>query len=62
MAERDAKDKLTHAEVEYERTSDHPGRHCGNCEHVIEAMGGTRCEAVKNPIDLGGWCKRWEKK
>jgi hypothetical protein len=59
--ERSEKEKFTHAEVNYERTSSHPGKECGNCKHVIEAMSGTRCQGVKSPIDLGGWCKRWEK-
>ena len=60
--ERAEKDKFSHAEVQYERTSEHPGEHCSNCEHVIEATSGTRCEGVKSPIDLGGYCIRWEKK
>lgn len=59
MAERPEADKLSHAEVKYERVSTHRGEDCGNCRHVIEAMTGTRCESVKPPIYLTGWCIRW---
>ena len=62
MPERPESEKLSHTEVEYERTSEHPGEDCGNCKHVIEAMAGTRCESVKPPIYLNGWCKRWQPK
>ena len=61
MSERPDSEKLSHKEVNYERPSDHPAEYCGNCEHVIEASGGVRCESVVNPIYLNGWCKRWEK-
>jgi hypothetical protein len=60
--EREEKDKFTHAEVEYERPSAHPAKNCGNCKHVIEAVSGNRCQTVKAPIWLNGWCIRWEKK
>ena len=62
MAERPESEKLSHAAVEYERVSSHPGRDCANCEHVVEAMAGTRCESVKPPIYLTGWCVRWKAK
>lgn len=58
--ERPADEKLSHQAVSYEHPSDHLGRYCGNCEHVIEATSGTRCQAVASPIELNGWCKRWE--
>ena len=61
MQERPESEKLSHAEVNYERVSTHAGEDCGNCRHVIEAMSGTRCESVKEPIYLTGWCKRWAK-
>ena len=57
--ERPEKDKFTHAEVNYERTSSHPGQECGNCKHVIEAASGNRCQSVANPIYLTGWCVRY---
>jgi hypothetical protein len=56
------KEKAAHSEVKYERTSEHAGKDCGNCEHVIEASSGTRCQTVKEPIYLTGYCERWEKK
>ena len=59
MPERAEYAKLSHEAVDYERTSEHPGESCGNCKHVIEAISGTRCESVKAPIYLNGWCKRW---
>ncbi len=62
MAERLEREKLTHAEVSYQRVSTHTGQTCDNCRHVIEAISGNRCESVKPPIYLTGWCKRWEKK
>lgn len=62
MAERPEAEKLSHKDVEYERTSEHRGESCGNCKHVIEAMNGTRCESVKLPIFLNGWCIRWAQK
>jgi hypothetical protein len=61
MAERAEADKLSHTDVGYERTSTHGGQNCDNCIHVILAFGGARCEAVKPPIYLNGWCKRWKK-
>lgn len=61
MPERPTDEKLSHKEVKYERPSSHPGDYCGNCEHVIETSSETRCESVKNPIWLNGWCVRWEK-
>lgn len=61
MAERPASEKLSHEAVQYERPSKHPARHCGNCEHVIEASAGNRCESVEDPIWLPGWCIRWGK-
>lgn len=62
MAERPESEKLSHAEVKYERTSKHAGKDCANCKHVIEAAGGVRCESVKPPIYLTGYCIRWGKK
>jgi hypothetical protein len=62
MVERPTAEKSSHKEVKYERPSEHPAEYCGNCEHVIEARGGIRCESVKSPIWLNGWCVRWEKK
>jgi hypothetical protein len=59
MAELAIADKLSHQEVKYERTSDRGGQYCDNCKHVIESVGGARCEAVKDPIYLNGWCIRW---
>jgi hypothetical protein len=61
MPERPEDKKLSHASVNYERISKNKGERCDNCEHVIIAFGGTRCEGVKDPILLGGWCKRWKK-
>lgn len=55
------KEKATHAEVNYVRTSTHAGQDCGNCAHVIEASDGTRCQTVKPPIYLTGWCVRYAK-
>lgn len=54
------KEKATHAEVAYEHPSEHAGRYCGNCEHLIENAKETRCQTVKGPIYLNGWCKRWD--
>ena len=62
MAELPDKEKLSHKEVKYERTSEHPGKDCGNCEYVIEAMKGTRCQHVADPIYLSGYCIKWEEK
>lgn len=57
-----AADKASHVEVKYERPSEHMGEDCGDCKHVIEATSGTRCQTVKNPIYLNGWCVRYEAK
>ena len=54
MPERPESEKLTHAEVGYQRVSTHTGETCDNCRHVIEALSGIRCEAVKPPIYLTG--------
>jgi hypothetical protein len=62
MAERAESEKLSHKEVEYERTSEHAGKSCSNCGHVIEAAAGVRCESVKPPIYLTGYCIRWSRK
>jgi hypothetical protein len=59
-SERPADDKLSHAEVHYERPSEHAGQYCGNCKHVIETLHQVRCESVASPIYLNGWCVRWE--
>jgi hypothetical protein len=61
MPELPAAEKATHAEVKYVRPSEHIGQACGDCRHVIEATTGTRCQSVKSPIWLNGWCVRWEK-
>lgn len=55
-------EKFTHAEVKYVRVSDHAGEDCDNCKHVIEAASGTRCQSVKSPIYLTGWCIRYARK
>lgn len=62
MAELPDKEKATHKEVKYVRPSDYPGKHCGNCKHVIETLGEVRCQTVKSPIYLTGYCVRWEGK
>ena len=62
MPELSVKEKTSHKEVKYERVSSHAGKSCGNCEHVIEAISGVRCQTVKDPIYLTGYCIRWEKK
>ena len=59
MVELPTAEKASHKEVKYERSSEHPAEYCGNCQSVIEAIGGTRCKTVKNPIYLNGWCMRW---
>lgn len=61
MAELPDNEKATHKLVKYERTSDYPGKACGDCRHVIEATKGTRCQIVKDPIYLTGWCEKFEK-
>jgi hypothetical protein len=61
MPELPAEEKLSHKEVKYERTSEHPGQACDNCKHVIEALH-TRCESVASPIYLNGYCIRWAAK
>lgn len=53
------KEKATHAEVDYERPSDHAGKSCGDCEHLVDALT-PRCQTVKNPIYLNGYCVRFE--
>lgn len=60
--ERPAKEKLSHTEVKYERTSEHAGQDCANCKHVIETLHEVRCESVASPIWLNGWCIRWKGK
>ena len=60
MPELPAAEKLSHKEVKYERTSEHPGEACGNCKYVIEALKGTRCQHVASPIYLNGWCEKFE--
>lgn len=62
MSERPTDEKSTHQAVEYERPSSHPGEACGNCRHVIETLEQVRCETVKAPIYLTGWCVRYEEK
>jgi hypothetical protein len=62
MAELPQDEKLSHKEVKYERVSEHVGQACANCEYVIEAMKGTRCQHVADPIYLTGWCVKFEKK
>jgi hypothetical protein len=59
-AERPAKDKLSHGQVDYEHPSTHP-EHCEICRHYIEAQP-PRCEAVRSPIRGEDWCKRYEHK
>lgn len=54
-----AKDKATHAEVKYERPSEHSGKSCGDCEHLVDALT-PRCMTVKDPIYLNGYCVRFE--
>jgi hypothetical protein len=58
MNERDPKDKLSHASVNYVGVSPHPGRHCSVCEHYIKADP-PRCESVQGPIAPKGWCQRF---
>ena len=59
MKELATAEKATHAEVKYERPSEHGGQHCGNCNSLIQRLGGNRCKTVKLPIYLNGWCERW---
>ena len=61
MPELPVDEKASHKEVDYEHPSEHFAQACGNCEHVIEATKGTRCESVASPIYLNGWCNRFEK-
>ena len=60
MPELPTDEKSSHKEVQYEYPSEHTGKHCGNCAHVIESTDGTRCMTVKDPIYLNGWCVRWK--
>jgi hypothetical protein len=59
VTERDPKDKLSHAAVNYVVVSPHPGRHCSICEHFIKAEP-PRCESVQLPIAAKAWCQRFE--
>lgn len=61
MAELPAKEKATHQAVKYERPSEHAGEACGDCAHLIDA-GEPRCQTVKSPIYLNGWCVRYQEK
>ncbi len=60
MAERSASEKLSHAEVGYESPTHHPNEFCALCAHFIKAKP-PRCEAVKEPIRGGDWCKRFQR-
>jgi hypothetical protein len=55
--------KFTHAEVNYQEKSIHPGERCDNCKHFIPATDtkSAGCEGVKRPIEIAGWCIRYEK-
>jgi hypothetical protein len=62
--------KLSHAAVNFESASRHPGQACASCVHLIAASslpsnlfdGKPRCESVKPPIKLGDWCKRFKRR
>jgi len=54
-----AKDKATHAEVHYERPSPFAGKSCGDCDHLVDALE-PRCQTVKDPIYLNGYCIRFD--
>jgi hypothetical protein len=60
MAERPAKQKLTHKSVNFEHPSKHAGEFCGICRHYI-AGNPPRCEAVTEPIHPADWCHRFQK-
>jgi hypothetical protein len=51
-------EKLSHAAVKYESTSQHKGQQCSSCAHFIAASP-PRCEGVKSPIAAKAWCKRF---
>jgi len=59
MQELPVEDKAPHSEVHYERTSEHAGESCSNCQSLIDAADEPRCKTVESPIYLAGWCVRW---
>ena len=61
MAEKPEADKFTHTAVGYEAISKHEGQACGICAHYIPARP-PRCEGVKSPISMRGWCRRFKPK
>jgi hypothetical protein len=52
------KEKLSHAAVDYEHPSTHPGEFCGKCRHYIEGNP-PACAGVKSPILPMDWCHRF---
>jgi hypothetical protein len=51
--------KASHEEVGYETKSKQSGESCSRCEHFIDAEP-ARCKTVVSPIELQGWCKKFE--
>lgn len=60
MHERGESQKTPHDEVGYVSQSKDADR-CVACKHYIRAVP-LRCETVKSPIAVNGWCERFERK
>jgi hypothetical protein len=59
VPERAAKDKLTHAAVNFEHPSEHPGERCARCKHFIFDSP-PKCQSVKGPIHWDDFCIKYE--
>lgn len=57
-SERPEETKTPHSGVQYINPSPHPDGTCQVCANFIAP---NRCKTVKGPIDLTGWCKRFDK-
>lgn len=57
-----ANEKASHAEVKYVKLSYKKGERCGNCRNFIkDAAGENRCRSVECPINILGWCQRYQR-
>lgn len=50
--------KSRHAKVDYENPSKDQSKVCQGCVNFIPP---NRCRTVASPIDLTGWCVRYQK-
>lgn len=59
--EKPAREKLSHAAVQYVDSSPHVEENCGVCAHFIKATP-PRCEGVQSPVRVAGYCQRFQRR